>query len=205
MKARTDIKPCDVFISWTKSDEAIKNQIEEYLKNKGLTCIVSDKNCSGDYKQWSEEAVRMGTVFLPIITSNTKNSTYMPVEIEKATALDDALNRIVPVVFDSDVFKSFNLRVSRVFSAEIPLKEETLSKLYDMVIDLINNRAFHKYRQAEPFVSLNCFLKAHQSRKDASVAFDKIYLPRTLEDEESDGNEQSFFDALQKGEEVFFA
>lgn len=54
---RTDISMKDVFISWTGKDRELKDIIIQHLNSNGISCLESDESCSGDYREWSKEAV----------------------------------------------------------------------------------------------------------------------------------------------------
>ena len=108
MNNRTDIKQCDVFVSWTSADREIKNKIVEFLTQKGISCLESDESCSGDYRQWSREAVGACSVFLPILTEHVKDSVYMPIEMQEAKLLDDYKNRIVPFCENKEIYSAFS-------------------------------------------------------------------------------------------------
>ena len=83
---RTEIPHSDVFFSWTGADRAMKNQIVSYLRERKINCTESDYDCSGDFQQWSREAVSKSTVFLLLYTKDTPNSKYVPDEITKTAA-----------------------------------------------------------------------------------------------------------------------
>ena len=63
MPTRTDIKQCDVFVSWTSADRDLKNRIVEYLNEKGISCLESDESCSGDCIQLKNFEVGLGVLF----------------------------------------------------------------------------------------------------------------------------------------------
>ena len=207
MATRTDIKPCDVFVSWTGKDRALKDRIVEYLEGRGLSCIDSDSACAGDFTRWSREAVSFGTVFLPIITENTAESRYMPMEAEEAKKLDDAVNRILPVATSYEVYTAngfdFHVSESAVIFGEA-FSDERLAELYEKVVSLINNRAFQAYTHSKSYIKLALLYREKQTGKDLSLDYDAIYLPRRVKDEVEGDGACPFDEALMAGREVLY-
>ena len=149
---RTDIPHSDVFVSWTGADRAMKNEIVAYLRKNNIRCTESDEACSGNFQQWSREAVSKSTVFLLLYTENTPKSKYVPVEIEAFMELEDHYNRCVPVVTNFDLYAK-NLpdladRESAVILNENGLTEKMLEEILRKVRSLICNRLFAIYRLA---------------------------------------------------------
>ena len=102
---RTDILHTDVFFSWTGVDRELKNIIVDYLRKHNITCTESDYACSGNFEQWSVEAVSKSSIFLLLYTKDTPQSRYVPDEIHALQQLEDHTNRCVPVVTDLDLFR----------------------------------------------------------------------------------------------------
>ena len=137
---RIDINQHDVFISWTSADRELKDKIVEYLRKNQISCLESDHQCSGDYRQWSKEAVGACNIFLPIVSSDTFHSKYVPIEIEEYRKFDNFENRIVPVWTSNDVFDAEPWDITRYGSSVIldekGLTEAVLKNILDKVISL---------------------------------------------------------------------
>ena len=185
MYTRTDTIQSDVFISWTGKDREIKNQIVAYLKGKSLSVLESDESCSGDYRQWSREAVGACSIFVPIITEHTKNSTYVPMEIDAAKELDDYQNRIVPVCQSDALYQkeSFGMNdyCSAVYTDE-KLSEDVLDQLYSKVNSLLINRFYSFYKETvrPSFVRLIPLWAGLDEEKVKDAPFASIYINRTV-------------------------
>lgn len=117
MQQRFDIKPTDVFISYTKKQAKIKNKIVEFLTSKEITCLESEASCCGDYEQWSREAPKHCTIFMPIITEDTKTTKYMKDEFESFKDCDDAKNRILPICPDNQTYSKYSFGIHEWCSA----------------------------------------------------------------------------------------
>ena len=136
---RTDIEKKDVFLSWTGADRELKNKIKDYLESHGITCLESDESCSGDFRQWSREAVSSCNLFLLILTENTYRSAYVPVEIEEYKRLSDFENRIVPVASNFDVYSKEPWGISEYASAVFTEDEAWLDTMLHKVESLVTN------------------------------------------------------------------
>ena len=192
MPTRTDIKQCDVFVSWTSADRDLKNRIVEYLTEKGISCLESDESCSGDYRQWSRESVGACSVFLPIITANAKSSTYMPIEVEEVLLLDDYQNRIVPICESREIYNAFSFGLSEFCSAvfmEGALILDDLDKLYNKIKSLLINRYFTTYKQAikPTFMRLIPLWAGLDNSKTKDVSFESLYIHRSVIDYDETG------------------
>ena len=146
---RTDIAMKDVFISWTGKDRELKDLIVQFLNSNGISCLESDESCSGDFREWSKEAVNACSVFLLILTENTLKSKYVPIEIEEVKKLDDWENRVVPVCMNMELYQkhSWGLHESEsavVLGDQIPANEH-LSAILHKTIDLLIHRQYAIY------------------------------------------------------------
>ena len=146
---RTDIAMKDVFISWTGKDRELKDIIVQYLNSNGISCLESDESCSGDYREWSKEAVGACSVFLLILTENTIKSQYVPIEIEELKKLDDWENRVVPVCMNMELYQkhSWGLHESEsavILGNQLPTQEH-LSAILHKTIDLLIHRQYTIY------------------------------------------------------------
>ena len=86
-KTREDTRSCNVFISWTGYDKALKEKIKAYLDANGVYCPDSEEACAGQFEDWSRESGGTGTVFLLLLTPNSANSegsacrVFLPIKI----------------------------------------------------------------------------------------------------------------------------
>lgn len=191
---RLDIRQQDVFISWTGKDRELKNQIVEYLRAHGISCLESDHDCSGDFRLWSSEAVGACGIFLLLYTENTLSSTYVPAEIEAYKNYDDYENRIVPVCAGRKLYGQepwgISEYASAVFFEDSILTEECLQAILRKVESLLVNLLERVYAEATKpqYIKL---IPLYQARNAADKEFDfsKLYIPRTLA--EMDENYQS--------------
>lgn len=190
---RTDIVTHDIFISWTGKDRELKNRIKEYLEKNGLSCKESDSECSGDFRQWSREAVSACNIFLLIYTQNTPDSKYVPEEIKAYKELYDYTNRIIPVCTDRELYRKDPMGINEYGSAvfidsENP-DEDALSKIFYNAERLIVNLLDREYKKAvQPkFLKLIPLYKI-KNAKDRELDFSQLYIKRTLT--EKDGNNE---------------
>ena len=201
---RTDIRPHDVFISWTGDDRDLKDKIYKYLSERDISCLESDKSCSGDFRQWSDEAVGACTVFLLIYTEHTLSSAYVPVEIEAYSRLDGFENRIVPVCESRELHKNLPYGIPSYGSAVIlngkDVSEEQLEKIYHNVSTLIVNRLDRVYREAvKPDYMRLIPLLGAKNFADREYDYSKLYIPRMLKNED----EEDIFDFSGKKKTTF--
>ena len=194
--SRKDIKQADVFISWTGKDKELKDEIVAYLAKDGLDVLESEAECAGQFAQWSAEAARSATVFLLILTENTKGSKYVREEILSAVQMDDAANRIVVVCSNMELYRNLPfddfgsdglnaLKISAInIGEERVLSKEKLDEIRHKTELLVINRADSLYRaNSKPnfmkFVSLST-----RRGSELQGTFDKYYLSRTITDVE---------------------
>ena len=192
---RTEIPHSDVFFSWTGADRAMKNQIVSYLRERKINCTESDYDCSGDFQQWSREAVSKSTVFLLLYTKDTPNSKYVPDEIAALQELEDYKNRCVPVVTDFDLYKENVPDLadceSAVILGEDGLTQRQLDSIYTKVRKLICNRLFAIYRQATAPTYLRFVSLLQKMRLTEEGNHRQLYINRSVTDESG----QDVFDA----------
>jgi len=185
MYERTDIKQCDVFLSWTGKDKEIKEKVQVFLESKGLSCLESDESCSGDYRLWSREAVSACSIFVPIITENSINSTYMPLEVDEAKKYDDYLNRIVPICVNNDFYAQHSFELNKFCSAVFIndlLSHDVLECLYNKIKSLLINRYFIKYNEhlKPAYMNVNPLLPEIKKTSKYAVELKNLYIERTL-------------------------
>ena len=209
---RLDIRQHDVFISWTGKDREIKDQIVNCLEERGISCLESDHNCSGDFRLWSSEAVNACSIFLLIYTENSLNSAYMPVEIEAYKNYEDFENRIVPVCASMELYQNDPWGISEFGSAVIleggNLSENVLQMILRKVESLLVNFLERVYKEASKpqYIKL---IPLFQTRNvsDKEFDFSELYIQRKLT--ELDCNYQSIgrvedFAELCNGEDIIF-
>ena len=205
MEKRIDIKKHEVFISWTGADYETKNRIVEYLQANNISCLESDHSCSGDFEQWSREAVAACNIFLLIGSLNTFNSKYVPVEIAEYKKLKNYKNRIVPVWLNKDalVAEPWGLKdfASAVILNEDGLTDSALQMILDKVISLNINYLEQKYRQASRAEQMKLLsLSGIKHAIDKQYDFSKLYIPRTIS--ETDENSKTTLE--HKSTELFY-
>ena len=193
---RIDIKQHDVFISWTGADRELKNQVVDYLRKNDISCLESDHQCSGDFRQWSREAVGVCNIFLPIVSSATFQSKYVPIEIEEYKKLEQYENRIVPVWTSQDVFgaEPWNIKEygSSVILDENGLTETALKDTLDKVVSLIINLLDTKYKQASKSEYIKLISLSRISKnKDHDFDFSKLFINRTLCETDENGDKKA--------------
>ena len=205
---RTNIEQTDVFISWTGKDRAIKDKIVDFLRRNDISCTESDHNCTGDFEEWSREAVAKSTIFLLIFTENTIDSKYVPQEIEAFRRLENHQNRIVPVVSEYSVYEKHLAELAEKESAIFlndfrDNEEKLLSKILFNVQNLMNNHFYKLYREATKpaYLRISSLLKALRVA-DKEFDYGKLYINRAVTDDE--GNEISDARTFIGKEDIFF-
>lgn len=193
---RIDIKQHDVFISWTGTDRELKDQVVDYLRKNDISCLESDHQCSGDFRQWSKEAVGVCNIFLPIVSSATFQSKFVPVEIEEYKELDNYKNRIVPVWTSKEVFDTepWNIKDygSSVILDKNGLTETALKDILDKVVSLIINLLDTKYKQASKSEYIKLISLSRKSKNiSRDFDFSKLYINRTLCETDEQGQKQN--------------
>lgn len=181
-KQRNDITfQYDVFISWTKKDEVLKNRIEKYLTDNGINCLVSDLECSGDFEEWSVAATQKCSVFLLVYTENTLRSKYVPLEIAEFLTIPDCYNRILPVCTDLSLYRRDTWGLQARVSACFMDQEDYLARMLHSVQNLLIHHATYTYRAADkPDYMKLIPLYRPQNIPDRDFDFSELYISRTL-------------------------
>ncbi len=205
---RTNIEQTDIFISWTGKDRAIKDKIVDFLRRNGIICTESDHNCTGDFEEWSREAVAKSTIFLLIFTENTIGSKYVPQEIAALRDLENYQNRIVPVISEYSLYEKHLSELAKKESAIFlndfkDNEEKLLSKILFNVQNLINNHFYKIYRE----VTKPAYLRIASLLKTLRVAdkefdYGKLYVNRTVTDDK--GNEITDARTFIGAADIFF-
>jgi len=186
MEKRTDIIASNVFVSWTGADRETKNRLTEYLTQKGISCLESDRFCSGAFEEWCIQAVESCSIFLLLLTPNTFNSEYVKLELEEAKKLDDFKNRIVPVCTSLELYQEgfggLNEFCSAVIMEDGELTEGVLEQIYEKVNSLLINRFHYIYKEkVKPsFIRLLPMLSEINMSKISDISFDKAFIKRRI-------------------------
>ena len=205
-KSRIDIKRRNVFISWTGVDVELKDKIVERLEAGKLACTVSDgkstseAGCSGNFEEWSINAAKSANIFLLILTENTLQSKYVPVEIKEALTLDGAESRFIVVcksvefwqnatfVYGNEWTKELSQRkISVIEMPDDTLTADKLDEIYLKTMDLVNNRADYVYRAQTRQASINLLSLYNQDIADRKFGYDKLYIERQVTEKDEDG------------------
>ena len=190
MSKRTDIKMANVFISWTGRDRELKNTVVNYLEENGITCLESDESCCGDFGQWSREAVSACSLFLLIFTENTKNSTYVPIEIEEFKKLDDWQNRFIPVCSNMSLYQEDEWGLHDSVSAVFTDGEDYLPTLLEKTKSLLIHRQHSIYRtnSLNEYISLIPLIGGVRAAT-RQYSYDDLYVMRSLTEIDENGQE----------------
>ena len=209
---RTDIEMRDVFISWTGKDRALKDTIVKYLEENHISCLESDENCSGDFAQWSKEAVGACSLFLLILTENTLQSQYVPIEVAELKKLHDWKNRVVPVCMNMELYQSYSWGLheseSAVFLEGETLSEAVLADILSKTVKLLIHRQYALYcAQSQKEYATLIPLLGRDKTAAKSYLFDTLYVSRTLTELDEQGLGAQIIDSpkeLLKTEDVLF-
>lgn len=196
MTERTLFTPADVFISWNHRDRELKNKLVSLLRSAGFSVWESDYECSGSIKEVCLGHIPLCKTFLILLTPNSLGSAWVREELETAIAMEDGVNRIIPVVMDASIIeqKQYGAMASTLsglfdnpddaanVSAVLPtgLTDEAFSqKLLKNVTDLCRNRSFRVYRQNLQRFHMNLPILVNVGRIPAGD-LRRLYIPRRL-------------------------
>lgn len=196
MSERTDITMQDVFFSWTGKDKTIKDRIKNHLRENGITCIDSEESCSGDYRIWSFESVGVGSVFLLILTPDTMNSKYVPIEVEVLKGFDDWRNRVIPVCVDQALYNTawgLSESESAVFFPDKILTQEILDTILNKVVSLLIQRQFSLYREEKNKRQMNIFSMLCRVKKQCP--YEEMYINRSITETDKNGEVVAVLDS----------
>ena len=204
---RTDIPRRDVFISWTSADRQQKNRLVKYLQDHEIEVLESDHDCTGDFRDWSSQAVSRCTVFLLLQTEHTLESKYVPIEVAEFQTREDWENRILPVVSAPALyarqFPKLREAASSIRWDGRDWSDEQLEEILRKIQLLINNRMRAIYREATKpsYLKLRSFLNMVHVR-DREFDYDSLYIPRVVTDES--GNTIRNAAVFTKSEDIFY-
>jgi len=176
MEQRFDVKPADVFVSFTGADRQIKNSIIEYLESKGIVCLESDKECCGNYMEWSIEAPGHCSLFLPIITKNVKETSIIKNEYDSIRQHEDCFNRIIPICTDMETYQKYSFGMheycSAVFDENLDvISLDTLNELYLKIKKLLIHISCRK--KFNPSSSSKFFVGRRNELREINESFKK--------------------------------
>lgn len=191
----------DVFVSWTSKDRELKDKVVEYLHSKKLEYLDSDKDCCGDFVEWSTSAAGAASVFMLILTENTvdkilkdkQNNRPNYVLEEVHTALKewgaDAINRIIVICPNDEVYNHPVLWEDLQGSSEdnllrkgylsviyygTELTESKLEEIFRKVTNLLIHRFIHKYKNtimSTNYIKLVPFYKDKHLQKSSDKQY----------------------------------
>ena len=145
----------DVFISWTRADEDVKNAIAERLSELNISYFDSDENCTSDFSEECIAEVKKCSVFIVIISEAAMAGGYVKNEVITARKCEDLgqLNILVYKVTDQPYTNGFEFNlnhISHVTGNLIQRKEEVIG---ESGIDRIIKRAvklLDRRREGDP-------------------------------------------------------
>lgn len=205
MDDRADITQAEVFISWTGKDEEKKEHIVNLLKSAGISCKESGRNCSGDYRKWSREAVGACEILLLVLTENTFTSEFIPMELDALEALvkeeqsGGLGDRIVPVCDSQALYRSYPRPLHQFASAvfrDSLTEAEFDAAIVQKVTDLLVNRMEKFYRRASApdYMHLEPLYSA-AGIADRSVSLRELYIPRTITGVDTQEGQAAVYDS----------
>jgi len=157
MSERTIFSPKDVFISWNHRDLELKNQVMDMILEKGYSVWESDFECAGSIREACLDHIPLCNLFLILITPNSIQSNWVKDELETAMQIEDAANRIIPVVLgvpegEYGVLTEPMTALWRMTSGIVGENAEALASLKEKiqknVSDLSMNWDFRVYSEA---------------------------------------------------------
>jgi len=209
MNTRIDITPSDVFISWTGADASIKTQIAERLQGKQLVPLISDQHCQGNFVEWSRTAAVSASVFMPVITQNSLQSTGMDWELEEIhQKLSDVVecvrwkDQIIPVCESLELYRKFDrfgdfhrLNISTILleyedSEKRVLSESCLEEICLKTAERIMANFFDLYCHAvrSEYLKLNSYF-AGVRIQDKNVQRTDMYINRHITENDTQHQE----------------
>ena len=197
---RGDIALCDVFISWTGTDQAIKEAIAVALRSSGILPLLSDERCQGDFEEWSREAATSAHVFMPVITNASLSSVGMGWEIEaydKKLSSDEGeyfREAFLPIAESLELYQSYLSRLSEssrailekhsaillTFTENRTVSEKSLDEIVTKTAERLSSSFFRLYLQKSSVKHIKLFSLYTENAKDENYSFDDLYVPRTV-------------------------
>ena len=156
----------DVFISYTKKDIEIYNQMRAALIQQGVS-VFDDRQLSSGTK-WTaaiETAIQNAKIFIPIITNNSFSSEWTLHEVDFALECAEKSGSLIVPVFDDkvDLDRAQNLKEKLELLSCVLVENE-------QVLDVANQLAERIYK----LLSAETYLKAY-ARQVENYLFLKMY------------------------------
>ncbi|MBR4862970.1 MAG: TIR domain-containing protein [Oscillospiraceae bacterium] len=106
----------EVFISWTKADEDVKNVLAKKLQDAGITCWDSDEQCTSDFAAECIAAIKRCSVFIALISDASMSVGYVQNEVTTARNLEKEgkLNILVYKLTDSPYTDQFEFLLNHI-------------------------------------------------------------------------------------------
>lgn len=217
----------DVFISWTGTDVKIKERIAAFLRSKGLTVLLSDEKCRGDFIKWSREAATSTHLFMTIVTENALKSEGMGWELDE---IDKKLcseegefwkQIIIPVCKSMDIFEQYKAKLSEEGQGVVKslsaifmetdeeglLTEKCLENIYGKTVEGLIDHMHTLYRSKSKPDYIKLIPLCNIDIADSAHPFEKLYIQRKITEIDKDRQECGSFDTpktLLTGEAVSF-
>ncbi|MBQ7322682.1 MAG: leucine-rich repeat protein, partial [Clostridia bacterium] len=205
---RIDIEQKDVFISWTGTDAAIKDTVAAHLEAHGLSVLLSDRECQGDFVTWSRSAATSAHIFLTVITERALNSAGMRWELEE---IDRKLrseegefwkDALIPVCESLALWEAYRKGFSpegqamlETLSAVVMEKDENgaltarcLEEIREKTEKRIVSHMLTLYREKTKPDYIKLIPLCDEDAADAAHPFEALYVSRKIT--EIDGNKQ---------------
>ena len=215
---RTDVHLADVFISWTGADAALKDQIANGLESHHMRVLLSDRECQGNFKEWSRTAATSAHIFMPIITEaslHSKGMEWEQQELDKLLQSDKGdywKDAIVPVCSNLQIFETYKARFSPKAQEKLSalsavnLAQSTLENICQKASRRISSHFFNLYRnnRAEHIKLIPLYASGSVTR---NLQFKDLYVQRTITEIDENQEDGSTFDSpneLLQGEGIPF-
>ena len=106
----------EVFISWTRADEDVKNVLAKKLQDAGISCWDSDEQCTSNFAEECIAAVKKCSVFIAIVSDASMEEGYVQNEITTARNLEKEgkLNILVYKITDSPYTDKFEFLLNHI-------------------------------------------------------------------------------------------
>ena len=133
----------DVFISWTRADEDVKNVIVKKLQEAGITCWDSDLHCTSNFAKECIAAIKRSSVFIAIVSDASMAEGYVQNEITTARDQEKIgrLNLLVYKITEAPYTDEFEFLLNHISFVTGNLVQRVSSVSGASGIDTIVSRA----------------------------------------------------------------
>jgi len=189
----TYTRPRDVFISWTRADARIKDDIQRRLSESGVTVLESDMHCYGNFVDWSRAAATSATVFIAIITENSLSSEGMDWELkeiykklENPTTREWWSSHIIPVCITERFYKESDIcavfRKYEISAVLMDKSKDLLEEVCAQALESIVSGFYTEYRRnvREEYIKISALYSDFEDDSDINFDFTKLYVPRKI-------------------------